>query len=117
MSTGLDGDSHGGSGGLKMATQPTRTVMSTTTSCTAVAATCSACHREKLVATSCTVAEVILANGGVLPRVRFSPRDGASPDDRCADCHVGPGGLHHLGCDLELCPSCGQQASFCGFRV
>ena len=43
--------------------------------------------------------------------------DGASPEDRCAGCDVAPGGLHHLGCDFERCPSCGQQASVCGFRV
>jgi hypothetical protein len=100
-----------------MPSEPTRTAMITAKSSAAVAAICGACNREKLVATSCTVAEVILANGRVLPRVRFVPRDGASPDDRCAGCDVGPGGLHHLGCDLELCPSCGQQASVCGFRV
>jgi hypothetical protein len=82
-----------------------------------IAATCSTCHREKLVATSCTVAQVMLTNGRVLPRVRFSPLDGANVDDRCRACNVGRGGLHHLGCDLEVCPSCGQQANICGFRV
>lgn len=99
-----------------MATEPTRTTMVTATSCAAITAICSACNCEKL-ATSCTIAEVILANGRVLSRVPFVPRDGASPDDRCAGCNVGPGGLHHLGCDLELCPSCGRRASVCGFRV
>jgi len=100
-----------------MATQPTQFVMITATSCAAIAATCSACSREKLVATSCTIAEVALANGRVLPRVRFFPLDGASLDGRCTDCNVGAGGLHHLGCGLELCPACGQQASICGYRV
>jgi hypothetical protein len=100
-----------------MTTQPTQTVLIIATSRAAIAATCSACHREKLVATSCTIADVLLANGRRLPRVRFSPCDGAGPDDRCTDCHIGPGGLHHLGCGLELCPSCGQRASICGFRV
>ena len=83
----------------------------------AIAATCSACHRETLAATSCTVAQVMLTNGRVLPRVRFSPPDGTNVDDRCSACNVGRGDLHHLGCELEVCPSCGQQASVCGFRV
>jgi len=100
-----------------MATQPTRTVVVTATSSTAISATCSACNCGQVVATTCAIVDVSLANGRVLPRVRFFPDDGASLDDHCAACDVAPGGLHHLGCDLELCPSCGRQASICGFRV
>jgi hypothetical protein len=53
---------------------------------------CGGCHREKRAATSCTSAKVMLANGRVLPRVRFYPPDGGSPDARCTDCRAG---LHH----------------------
>jgi hypothetical protein len=95
---GFDGRQDGGGGGLARAT-------------------CRACHHEKVVATSCTIAAVRLADGGVFPRVRFFPLDGASLDSRCPECNVGPGGLHHVGCVLERCPSCGQQASLCGFRL
>ena len=97
--------------------QPIRLAVIAATSRSAIAARCSACHRAKLEARGCTVAKVILANGRVLPRVRFYPLDGASLDDRCSDCKVSRGGLHHLGCGLERCPSCGQRASICGFRV
>jgi hypothetical protein len=100
-----------------MIAQSTQAVLIVATSRAAIAARCCACHREKRVATSCTIADVLLANGRRLPRVRFSPCDGAGPDDRCTDCNIAPGGLHHLGCRLELCPSCGRQARICGFRV
>ena len=104
-------------GSLKRATRPTHTVLIPAAASVAIAVTCRACNRDKRVATSCTIAKVRLANGRVLPRVRFFPLDGASLDPRCPRCNVGPGGLHHLGCSLERCPSCGQQTSVCGFRV
>ncbi|MGI4943964.1 MAG: hypothetical protein ACRYHQ_25970, partial [Janthinobacterium lividum] len=32
---------------------------------------------------------------------------------RCGDCGVIRGGLHHLGCDVERCPRCGDQLITC----
>ena len=32
----------------------------------------------------------------------------------CNDCGVGPGRLHHPGCDMERCPDCDNQAIICG---
>lgn len=32
----------------------------------------------------------------------------------CHDCTVALGQLHHLGCDMEICPSCGGQFMLCG---
>ena len=37
-------------------------------------------------------------------------------DQRCHDCLVHSGGIHHAGCDMELCPRCAGQAIGCGCR-
>jgi hypothetical protein len=34
--------------------------------------------------------------------------------EHCHDCAVALGQLHHLGCDMEVCPSCGNQFMTCG---
>jgi hypothetical protein len=84
---------------------------------------CPVCHGagagccEEQAATSCIIPRVALAYGRVLPRIRFRPLSGTGTGDRCADCNVAPGGLHHVGCRQEVCPSCGQRAGVCGFRL
>jgi hypothetical protein len=72
---------------------------------------------EKQAAPSCIITLVALAYGKVLPRVRFRPLGGTGTGDRCADCNVASGGFHHAGCRQEVCPSCGQRAGICGFRL
>lgn len=34
--------------------------------------------------------------------------------DRCGDCHVLRGRLHHPGCDIEQCPRCKDSLLSCG---
>ena len=33
---------------------------------------------------------------------------------RCHDCGIKHGGKHHLCCDVERCPRCGDQLISCG---
>ena len=34
-------------------------------------------------------------------------------EDPCDFCGVFPGGIHHLGCDMEECPVCHKQFTIC----
>jgi len=35
------------------------------------------------------------------------------PIQRCPECNILPGGFHHVGCVLELCPKCGEKWVYC----
>lgn len=81
-------------------------------------ATCDACRREMAPGGGCTVKREVLVGGEVADRVPFGSerRFGDDPlpaADRCPDCNVAPGRMHHPGCDWEECPRCGGQALGC----
>jgi len=72
-------------------------------------ATCPDCHREMRLAPSCVASFAVRVGDKTFDRVRHS----ADALERCEDCGVKPGGVHHFGCDTEPCPSCGGQLITC----
>lgn len=42
------------------------------------------------------------------------PKDLPPYEERCHDCGVIAGGIHHPGCDWEECPKCRRQLISCG---
>jgi hypothetical protein len=76
-------------------------------------ATCQDCKLEMTNPTvkACTHGGITL-NGLDYERIRFA----AEPAERCHDCYVVGGGLHHYGCDLEECPRCHGQLVACNCR-
>ena len=70
-------------------------------------AVCDACQLEMLEAASCTVD---------VPARRYgdeSPYLPLSTGDRCRDCGVVKGGVHHPGCIVAECNECAQQFVLC----
>jgi hypothetical protein len=51
---------------------------------------------------------------GAEPPAHFGLEPGeALSVDRCGDCGVLRGGVHHPGCEFEQCPRCGGQLIGC----
>jgi hypothetical protein len=79
-------------------------------------AICHWCAQEMSVASSCTVAAFHL-DGRPFEMVAFgADTNGGAFGQRCGDCGVVLGGLHHPGCDVQRCPSCRGQMATCGCR-
>jgi hypothetical protein len=75
-------------------------------------AICERCEQDMTEAETCT------ARG---PRIRYGneypDRDPEDYPFRCPDCWVLVGGLHHVRCDKERCPICGDlQRLWCEHR-
>ena len=70
-------------------------------------AVCTYCKNEMTSGASCTVDA--LHRLGIAWKLERARR-------ACGDCGVAPGGLHHLGCDMQRCPLCGGQLISCCCR-
>jgi hypothetical protein len=74
------------------------------------------CRQEMMERVSCSLTTLLLFDGAYQRR-RHRPRPARDADGRprtCGDCGTPPGGLHHPGCDLEMCPRCRRQLISCG---
>ncbi|MFP4512499.1 MAG: hypothetical protein ACLFRV_06090 [Acidimicrobiales bacterium] len=78
-------------------------------------AICNFCFDEMLAAGGCS--KVFHLDGRPIDRCPYGKEPGwPRPTQRCGDCGVLPGSLHHPGCDVERCPLCWHQAICCGCR-
>src|SRR4051812_42963663 len=76
---------------------------------------CEACGRRFSV--ECGITTVDLA-GETFDRIPLGRETadwwmGRQPDTECHDCSAATGQRHHVGCDMEQCPRCGDQALTC----
>jgi hypothetical protein len=81
-------------------------------------AKCVACGKEMRTGESCSEEIIHLADGDY-PRIALGAEGdewwlGTPVPSECHDCAVQQGGIHHAGCDMEMCPRCSGQFLGCG---
>lgn len=83
-------------------------------------AICEFCNQEMSdnATTTCTGNDFVkFEQWGIMKRVPYNneyfPTTQDEIEHRCHDCGVALGGIHHYGCDMEVCPRCGDQFAFC----
>ncbi len=82
--------------------------------------TCNLCGKDKNGADSC-LDYCIVIEGSAFSPIKYVKKGGCSVcsdcgESRCPECNVKQGGLHHVGCGLEVCPSCRGWWINCGCR-
>lgn len=81
-----------------------------------MSATCEDCGRAMDPNVGCTLTHVSKTKSGKsVKRVFYGEEadDWGAGERPCHDCNAGAGQPHHAGCDVERCPSCGNQMLQC----
>ena len=78
-------------------------------------ALCRCCNRDMMETYGCNYAPIIHHGKKYRPIKVGAPGDiyFDNKKGRCGDCGAVPGHYHHVGCDLERCPVCGDQLISC----
>jgi len=80
-------------------------------------AKCIRCKKEMcdLNTKTCATYNVVeFPDGTKMSPVPYTPPD---PNIRCHDCGIAVGGVHHIDCDMEICPRCEGQFLGCSCFV
>lgn len=77
---------------------------------------CQCCNRDMIEAYGCDYSPIIHHGKKYRPIKVGDPGDiyYGKEKSRCGDCGAITGHYHHVGCDLERCPVCGEQLISCG---
>jgi hypothetical protein len=81
-----------------------------------VMAMCTFCGNDMIHGTTCSEERLRISDVEYEP-IRWGEEKGYPFQDmteRCDDCNVAKGAVHHHGCCLEQCPACHRQAISCG---
>jgi len=76
----------------------------------ALFSTCGFCGQDianPMITTCAQNAIIEFPDDSALPAIKWTGTG------RCPECNVQPGGNHHPGCQLEICPKCGDPLEQC----
>jgi hypothetical protein len=81
-------------------------------------AKCEICEKNMLKAKGCLDRDYVI-DGKRVPALEHRDKYVFSEDGqhRCGDCNAKEGEPHHMGCDMEECPSCGGQFISCDCNI
>lgn len=65
---------------------------------------CTDCGQHTFSTNGCTL-KFMLVDGSYYKRILMLPID-VNSKSKCHDCGVHTGQIHHIGCDVEICPVC-----------
>jgi hypothetical protein len=74
---------------------------------------CYDCHLDVRKADSCVKSQLNIGGRNYTRNTHNTPEQNDPDTDRCHDCGIKLKGIHHIGCDVEICPVCDFQLITC----